>query len=71
MTEIYVSLVGELVDVRRPVQAEHLLDDIYRIADQNCDREVEEWQFEPGDEVVCDLIDSADGRIRAATRRSD
>lgn len=70
-TEVFVSLLDERVDVRRPVQAEHIHDDVYKIADQPYVREVETWQFEPGDEVVCELIDSNEGRILAAVRRAD
>jgi hypothetical protein len=70
-TEIFVSLLDEQADVRRPVQAEHVYDDVYKITDQPYDREVETWQFEPDDEVVCELIDSNEGRILAAMRRAD
>lgn len=70
-TEIFVSLLDEQVDVWRPVQAERVHDDVYKIADQPYDREVETWQFEPGNEVVCELIESSKGRILAATRRAD
>jgi hypothetical protein len=70
-TEIFVSLLDEQVDVRRPVQAKHVQDDVYKITDQPYDREVETWQFEPGDKVVCKLIDSDDGQILAAMRRAD
>jgi uncharacterized protein (DUF2384 family) len=69
--EIFVSLLDEAVDVWCPVQAERLHDDLYRIIDQLYNREIETWQFEPGDEVVCELIESSDGRILAATRRAD
>lgn len=67
--EIFVRLLDEGVDVWRPVQAEHLHDNIYSIAEQLYDREIERWEFEPGDEVVCELIDSSDGRVLAATSR--
>jgi hypothetical protein len=70
-TEIFVSLLDEQVDVRRPVQAERIHNEVYKIIDQPYDREVETWQFEPGDEVVCELIDSNEGRILAAMRRAD
>jgi hypothetical protein len=69
--EIFVSLLDEQADVRRPIQAEHVHDDVYRITDQSYDRKVETWQFEPGDEVVCELIDSNEGRILAAMRCAD
>jgi hypothetical protein len=71
LTEIFVSLLDEAVDVRRPVQAEHIHDNVYKITDQPYDREVETWQFEPGDEVVCEMVESSEGRILAATRRAD
>jgi hypothetical protein len=70
LTEIFVSLLDEAVDVWRPVQAERLHDDVYGIVDQPYDREIETWQFEPGDEVVCELVESSEGRIFAATRRA-
>lgn len=69
--EIFVGLPGEAVDMWRPVQAERVHDDVYKITDQSYDRDVERWQFEPGDEVVCELIESSEGRILAATRRAD
>lgn len=53
--EIFVRLLHEGVEVWRPVQADHLYDDVYRITDQPYDREVETWQFEPGNDVVCEL----------------
>ena len=67
--EIYVKLLDEGVDVWRPVRAEHLQDDIYSIIDQPYDRETESWEFEPGDEVMCEVIDLYEGRTLAATRR--
>jgi hypothetical protein len=70
MTEIFVNLVGELVNVRRPVRAQHLHDDVYEIADQSYDREVEKWEFEPGDQVVCALMESDEGPVLTATRRA-
>jgi hypothetical protein len=68
--EIFVSLLDEGVDVWRPVRAVHLHGNVYRIADQSYDNEVETWQFVPGDEVFCEMIDSNDGRIFAATRKA-
>ena len=67
--QIFVSLLDERVEVWRPVEAERLQDDVYRIADQPYDREVETWQFGPGEEVVCELIDASEGQILAATAR--
>jgi hypothetical protein len=66
-TEIFVSLLDEAVDVWRPVQAEHLHRNVYKIVEQPYERAIEAWRFEPGDKVVCELIPSSDGEILAAT----
>jgi hypothetical protein len=65
---IFVRLLDEGVDVWRPVQAELQSDSSYRIVIQPYNRDIEEWEFGPGEEVVCELIDSSDGPILAATR---
>jgi len=70
VTDIFVHLADELVDVRRPVQALHLHDDVYEIAEQTYDREIEQWEFEPGDQVVCELVDSDDGPVLTAKRHA-
>jgi hypothetical protein len=62
-TESFVTLLDEHVDLRRSVHAEYLHYNVSRIADQPYDRDVETWQFEPGDEVVCELVESNDGEI--------
>jgi hypothetical protein len=65
--QIFVRLLREAVDVWRPVRAEHLHKNIYRIIpSQPYDREIETWEFEPGDTVVGEMIDSRDGPILAA-----
>jgi hypothetical protein len=69
-SEIYVSLQGEGTVVWRPVNAERLRKNVYRIADQPYDRETESWEFEPGDVVLCEMVESGDGRILAATRKA-
>jgi hypothetical protein len=71
LTEIFVSLLDERVDVWRPVRAKHLRENIYKIIEQPYDREDERWQFEPGDEVVCELVEANEGQILAATRHAD
>ena len=71
LTEIFVYLPDEQIDVWRPVQAEHLRENVYKIVEQPYDEEDETWQFEPGDEVVCELIDSNEERILAVMRRAD
>jgi hypothetical protein len=65
--QIYVALPDEGVDVWRPVEAENLHDDVYLIVSQPYDRKIERWQFEPGDRVRVQLVDSSDGSILAAT----
>jgi hypothetical protein len=68
--QVYVRLLDENVDVWRPVQAEQLRENVYKLVDQPYDRAIEKWQFEPGDVVVCDIVESYDGRILAAIRVS-
>jgi hypothetical protein len=68
--EIFVRLVDEGVDVWRPVRAVRIHDDIYRIVEQPYDRELETWQFAPGEDVVGEMIEASKGRILAATKRA-
>jgi hypothetical protein len=68
--QIYVALLDEGVDVWRPVEAEHLHDDVYLIVSQSYDREIERWQFEPGDCVRVRVVDSSDGRVLAACAKA-
>ena len=70
IADIYVALLDEGVDVWKPIQAERLSDNMYRIVGQPYDRTIEKWQFEPGDMVVCEMIESSDGRILAATKKA-
>lgn len=67
--EIHVALLGEAVDVWRPVLAERLSEAIFRILPQPYDRRIETWQFEPGDTVECEIVDSSEGPILAAVRQ--
>jgi hypothetical protein len=70
IVKIYVLLLDEGVEVWRPVQAERLHDNVYRISVQPYDRVTESWQFEPGDTVLCERVESANGPIVAATRKA-
>lgn len=45
---IYVPLLNEGVEVWRPVEARRLSADTYLILDQEYDRDLETWAFEPG-----------------------
>jgi hypothetical protein len=71
VVQIYVALLDEGTDVWRPVQAEHLSSNVYRILSQSYDRQIESWQFEPGDVVFREMIEASEGRILAATRKAD
>jgi hypothetical protein len=70
--QIYVRLLDEGVDVDvwRPVAAEHVSESIYRVLDQPYDRDVESWEFEPHAAVVCELVETEEGIILAATHRA-
>jgi hypothetical protein len=50
---IYVALLDEGIDVWRPVEAERLSPDRYRIVGPDYDPAVERWEFEPGAIVTC------------------
>jgi hypothetical protein len=69
--QIYMALPDEVVPVWRPIRPVRLHDDVYRIVDQAYDRELERWQFEPGEQVLCEHIETEDGTILAATTRVD
>jgi len=71
VAQIYIALLDEGVDVWRAVQAERLSGNTYRILNQPYDRSVESWQFEPGDVVLCEMVESSEGRILAATGKAD
>jgi hypothetical protein len=68
--QIYVKLLDEGIDVWRPVEADLLRGEIYRVSEQPYDRESEVWEFEPGDVVVAELTESSGGPMLAATRLS-
>jgi hypothetical protein len=70
---IYVALLNEGIDVWRPVEAERLSPDSYRILDQDYDPAIERWEFGPGTVVRC-RKENRDGReilvATAVARRS-
>ncbi len=51
---IYVYLENEGVDVWRPVKAEHLGGEVYRISERNQGVAGEHWQYAAGDTVRCE-----------------
>ena len=67
LVQIYVYLPDELVHVWAPVMAEPLFDNVYRIAEQPYDAELEPWEFVPGDLVLCRMKKGDDGEFLAAT----
>lgn len=67
--KIYVALLNENVDVWRPVSAVHLDGNTYRIENQPYDRKDEQWQFEPGDTVLCKTVDLEEGPALVAIKR--
>lgn len=69
LAEIFVRLLDENVDVWRPVQAEQIASDRFRIVEQPYDRGTEQWEFEPGDEVTCELVDFDGESFLAAIKR--
>jgi hypothetical protein len=50
------------------VEAEHVNQNVYLIVSQPYDRETERWEFEPGDRVVCEQVQTSSGRVLAAVR---
>lgn len=68
--QIYVRLMDEGVVVWRPVFARRIAAGRFIIVDQAYDREVERWEFEPGDEVECEVVTPpGEQSFTAATRR--
>ena len=68
LTQIYVALLGEGVDVWRPLQAIHEQGDLYRIVSPNPDPEDERWQFLSGEIVLCERHTFAGGEIVLVAR---
>lgn len=68
---IHVALMDVSSPVWRAVQAERVADTAYLVLEQPYDRDVERWQFEPGDLVECETISTKSGRILAAVRKAD
>ena len=69
LCKIFVLLPDESVDVWRPVEAERIAAGRFRIVKQPYDPEKERWEFEPGDEVMCDFVAFGGETFLAAIRR--
>lgn len=62
MTKIYIQLFDEGTTVWRPVNAEHVRVNIYRISTELDPKILDEvWEFRPGDVVFCDRHIFQDG----------
>ena len=67
--QIFVKLLDEGLNVYRPIQAEKVANDIYRIPPNLDPGQLgEEWEFPRGATVVCRPRDTSDGKILAAVR---
>ena len=68
--QIYINLLNEGTDVRRPVFAVNIKNDIYKILEDNkYDKENEEWEFVPGDTVLCENQKRTDGDMLVAVKK--
>ena len=61
---IYVSLIGEGLNVLRSVRAEHLGRDYYRIIDTVPEGEI--WEYGPGQVVRCKKKNLSSGKAMVA-----
>jgi hypothetical protein len=50
---IYVKLLDEGVEVKRPIWAKKINDTFYEILDIDYSPNIEMWEFNPGDVVEC------------------
>jgi len=68
---IYVYLLGEGVDVWRPVDAVRVGESLYRITSDCSDQRFaeESWQFVTGDVVRCTRRELAEGELLVAVER--
>jgi hypothetical protein len=65
---VYMPLLGEGLEVSRPVKAVHQGEDIYLIVEQEvCS--TEEWLFPPSSQVRCELHHDLEGTVLKATQR--
>lgn len=68
--KVYVYMLDENMDVWCPVLAKRIQGNFFKILPQAYDREIEHWQFEPGDEVRCEFVDLGEGKVLAAVSRA-
>lgn len=70
METIFVKLLDEGVDAWRPILAERVAGDVYRIVDQELPAG-EKLEFQPGTEVVCKPTMLSEGVEIVAMSRAD
>jgi hypothetical protein len=70
-TTIYVRLIDEPVPAWRPVKAEHIAGNVYLIVAQPYNQDMEAWEYQPGERVVCQTLLLSDGPTLAAVRGSE
>jgi hypothetical protein len=68
--EIFVELMNEGTKVWRPVQAEHLRDNVYKILPQEIPED-EQWKFSPGSRVVCERKPFDDASVKLIAQYQD
>jgi len=71
MPIIFVYLLDEDVDVWRPVDAEIVAPDWYRILSENENGDDEHWQFGSGDVVRCERRRLSGGECLVAVTRKN
>jgi hypothetical protein len=59
--EIFVRLMGEQMEIWRPVEAVKIDQETYRIISPNPEPKVEKWQFNRDDMVSCQTKTFSDG----------
>lgn len=65
--KIYVALIDEGLDVWRPVDAEYISPDTYKILEKMPEGEV--WEYQPGDIVYCKFQEFSDGMRLVADKK--
>ena len=59
--QIYVKLLGEKLEVLRPVEATKIGKNTYKIISPNPEPKMEKWEFKKGDVVHCTIKIFSDG----------
>ena len=65
---IYISLLDEGTSVYRPVMAEKISKDIYKIKSDFYDSKDEDWEFLPGSLVCVELKELSGQEVLVATK---